>query len=80
MMSILTFCLYGVDKLKAKKGWRRVPEATLHLFELAFGWPGAWVAQQVFRHKTIKKSFRGFFWLMVAANLMIVACVVSLFK
>lgn len=74
VMSLLTFVVYGLDKLKAKKGWWRIPEATLHVLEFAFGWPGAWAAQVVFRHKTYKRSFRVVFWLMVVENLTLVAC------
>jgi uncharacterized membrane protein YsdA (DUF1294 family) len=33
------------------------------------GWPGAVVAQQWFRHKTAKFSFRVAFWCTVALNL-----------
>ncbi|WP_153605141.1 DUF1294 domain-containing protein, partial [Pseudomonas aeruginosa] len=38
------------------------PGVRLHLFELLGGWPGALVAQQVFRHKTRKLSFQLVFW------------------
>ncbi len=34
----------------------------LHLLELLGGWPGAFLAQQVFRHKTRKLSFQLVFW------------------
>lgn len=57
VMSLITFVVYGLDKLKAKKGWWRIPEATLHVLEFAFGWPGAWAAQVVFRHKRISAPF-----------------------
>ena len=33
------------------------------------GWPGALMAQQVFRHKTRKGSYQFVFWLAVLANL-----------
>lgn len=75
-MSALTFCTYAVDKFKAKRGMWRVPERTLHLLELCCGWPGAWAAQRLFRHKSIKRSFRIVFWLMVLLNL--TTCIVAL--
>ena len=45
------------------------------LLSLGFvgGWPGAIVAQQLFRHKTAKRSFRIRFWLSVAANITLFA-------
>lgn len=65
IMSIATWVVYGIDKKRAETGAWRVPEATLHLLELAFGWPGAWLAQRHFRHKTRKVSFQILFWLVV---------------
>jgi uncharacterized membrane protein YsdA (DUF1294 family) len=62
------FLLYGVDKYAARKNWRRIRESTLHLFGLAGGWPGALVAQQLFRHKTAKQPFRRVFWALVGLN------------
>lgn len=56
------FALYWQDKRRAARGDWRTPEARLHLFELLGGWPGALIAQQVFRHKTRKISFQLLFW------------------
>ena len=67
LVSLLTFFLYWRDKHSALKDHWRTPETTLHFFELAGGWPGALVAQQVFRHKTRKLSYQLTFWLIVAA-------------
>ncbi len=69
VMSFVTFCVYGLDKRAARRHSWRMPEATLHLLDLAGGWPGGLVAQQVFHHKTRKRSFRIMFWFTVAANL-----------
>ncbi len=43
----------------------RIPESTLHLFELAGGWPGAFVAQRALRHKTAKTSYQFVFWVII---------------
>ena len=51
-MSILAFLLYGIDKRKAKKGKKRVPELTLLTFAALGGGVGAFLGMQVFRHKT----------------------------
>lgn len=66
--SLLTFVLYWRDKHSALKDRWRIPETTLHFFELAGGWPGALVAQQVFRHKTRKLSYQLAFWLIVVLH------------
>ena len=54
-VNVLTFIVYGVDKWKARRGRWRVPEATLMGLG---GSVGAWLAMQLFRHKTQKKKFR----------------------
>jgi hypothetical protein len=41
----------------------------LHLLSLCCGWPGALVAQQAFRHKSKKESFRFVFWITVILNM-----------
>lgn len=66
--SVLAFVLYGVDKRRAGSGDRRIPESTLHAVALLGGWPGAFLAQRFFRHKTVKVSFQAVFWLIVAAH------------
>lgn len=68
LFSLLSFCLYWSDKRKAQSGHWRVTEARLHLFELLGGWPGALIAQQVFRHKTRKLGFQFICWSIVAAH------------
>lgn len=68
LASVAAFFMYGMDKRAAVRGTWRTPESTLHVLSLLGGWPGALIAQQVFRHKTAKRSFRAVFWLTVAAN------------
>jgi uncharacterized membrane protein YsdA (DUF1294 family) len=65
LMSVIAFALYGHDKKQAKAQGQRTPEKLLHAVELLGGWPGALVAQQVFRHKTRKVSYQSVFWLVV---------------
>ena len=67
-LSLLTFAVYAADKRAAKSAAGRVPESVLHLLELLGGWPGAWVAQQVVRHKSAKLRYRAVFWLIVALH------------
>ncbi len=45
----VAFAAYWLDKFAARTGRWRTAERTLHLFGLVGGWPGALVAQRVFR-------------------------------
>lgn len=65
LVSGVTFIAYAIDKHAATQGKRRTPERTLHTLELAGGWPGAFFAQRMLRHKTRKKSYQIVFWLIV---------------
>ena len=67
-MSALSFIMYALDKSAARRGTWRTAESTLHLSDLIGGWPGALVAQRVFRHKTRKQPFQFFFWTAVVVN------------
>lgn len=67
-LSAAAFVLYALDKTAARRRKRRIPERTLHLLALSGGWPGAWLAQQLLRHKTQKSSFRLLFWGTVLVN------------
>lgn len=66
--SLISFGQYWHDKSRALHGGRRIPENSLHLVELLGGWPGALLAQQIFRHKTRKGSYQLLFWTIVAAH------------
>ncbi len=57
-INVITFILYGIDKLKAKKGKWRIPEATLLLLAVVGGSIGAWLGMKVWHHKTLHKKFR----------------------
>jgi uncharacterized membrane protein YsdA (DUF1294 family) len=74
--SLVTFAAYGIDKSAARRGATRISEQTLLLLGLVGGWPGALVAQQLFRHKTRKRSFRRAFWGTVGANVLVLAAAV----
>ncbi len=57
-VNLLSFALYGIDKLKAKKGAWRIPEATLLLAAFLGGSLGALLGMELFRHKTKHAKFR----------------------
>lgn len=67
-MSVACFIAYALDKSAARKGERRTPESTLLMLGLIGGWPGAVLAQQWLRHKTVKQPFRQMFWCTIAVN------------
>lgn len=56
-VNLLTLFFYAIDKNAAEAGRWRTAERTLHGFALAGGWPAAWFAQQLLRHKSSKASF-----------------------
>ncbi|MBR7150279.1 MAG: DUF1294 domain-containing protein [Oscillospiraceae bacterium] len=57
--NVLTFLLYGLDKLLAKReGARRIRERTLLLAAVFGGSIGAIAGMKLFRHKTLHKKFR----------------------
>ncbi len=76
--SVIAFGAYGIDKAAARRGADRISERTLLVLGLIGGWPGALVAQQVFRHKTRKRSFRRAFWATVGVNVLVLAACVYL--
>ena len=76
--SALCFALYGIDKQRRAAGRDRISESMLLSLGVVGGWPGAIVAQQLWRHKTAKRTFRIRFWLSVAANAAIFAWLTGL--
>ena len=56
-VNLVTFAVFGWDKLMAKWQKRRVPEKTLFLLAGLLGSVGAWLGMQIFRHKTKHTSF-----------------------
>ena len=57
-INIITFMMYGIDKLKAKKGKWRISEATLLMMAIAGGSIGAWAGMRIWHHKTMHKKFQ----------------------
>lgn len=56
-INIIGFLAMGIDKLKAQKGWWRIPEATLMIMCLLGGGIGTITGMYTFRHKTKKMKF-----------------------
>ena len=57
-VNLAAFGLYGLDKLKAKKGLWRIRESTLLLVAALGGSAGALLGMTLFRHKTKHWKFR----------------------
>lgn len=62
------FCFTSAISRPPQKGRWRTNENTLHVFSLIGGWPAAFVAQKLLRHKSRKESFRILFWATVVLN------------
>jgi uncharacterized membrane protein YsdA (DUF1294 family) len=77
VLSLASFMAYGADKSAARRGTSRMSEQTLLTMGLAGGWPGALAAQQLFRHKTRKRTFRRAFWTTIVVNLLLLAALVA---
>ncbi|PXX47488.1 DUF1294 domain-containing protein [Undibacterium pigrum] len=76
-MSVVTLIMYAFDKAEARKRAPRISERALLLCGLACGWPGAVLAQNWFRHKTIKTSFRLAFAVTVIFNCLVLVMFIS---
>lgn len=55
--NLIVLGVYALDKLRAKKGWRRTPEVTLLWLAALAGGPGACLGIFWVRHKTRKPRF-----------------------
>lgn len=57
LVSVAAFAAAAWDKARARRGGRRIPEATLLGLALVGGSPGLVLAMLVVRHKTQKLAF-----------------------
>ena len=53
---LVTFALYGIDKVQAKRKGNRVPNVALHLMAMIGGFVGALFGRIVFNHKSNVRS------------------------
>lgn len=72
VINIATFFWYGIDKIKAYRGSRRVSEKTLWILALMGGSFGALGAMKFFRHKTRKLSFQAMLAVIFALQIVII--------
>ncbi|MBQ8287246.1 MAG: DUF1294 domain-containing protein [Clostridia bacterium] len=57
VINLIAFVMYGLDKRYAKNGQWRIPEANLITVAALYGALGAFLAMQLFRHKTKHLKF-----------------------
>ena len=65
LISAATYFVYYGDKKKARAEEWRTPETIMHFMEMAGGWPGAFIAQRLLRHKISKRSYQWAFWVII---------------
>lgn len=71
ILSVITYFVYASDKVAAQKRQWRTEEASLHLLSFLGGWPGAFYAQRVLRHKSKKIEFQKTYRTTVILNIAI---------
>ncbi len=57
-LNVVTFIVYGIDKLKARRHKWRIPESTLLLLAVVGGSIGALLGMKLWHHKTQHKKFK----------------------
>lgn len=71
--STVGFLFYGLDKLLARTGSRRIAERALLALALFGGSPGALAGMVLFRHKTAKGHFRTVFGIILTIQILGIA-------
>ena len=73
LINVVTFGMYGYDKVISKTDLIRVPEWILHGLDFLGGSPAGLLAQRLFRHKVSKKTFQYISWGVVVIQAAILA-------
>ena len=72
LWNVITFSLYWIDKVKARKNKWRISESTLIVCAFLMGGVGALLGMSLLRHKTKHLKFR----LMIPLSVVINICIV----
>lgn len=75
--NVLTFCLYGIDKRRARRSRWRISEATLLWLAVLGGSLGAWLGMRAWHHKTQHKKFRYGIPLIIIAQIAVALLAIS---
>ncbi|WP_062048132.1 DUF1294 domain-containing protein [Bacillus sp. JCM 19034] len=57
IITVVSYAVMTIDKSRAKRNNRRIPEKTLFVLAWLGGSIGIWFGMKHFRHKTKKRSF-----------------------
>jgi len=79
-INLVTILAYGIDKRSAQSGEWRIPESNLHTLEFLGGWIGALIGQKIFHHKNKKRSYQGFFWMMLIFEIALIFVILKYLK
>ena len=79
-INVITFATFGYDKAISASELTRVPEWVLLALTFTGGTLGALLGRLVFRHKTVKASFRLKFWLVIVVQIALIVLYVLYFE
>ena len=78
IINVIGFLAMGIDKLKAKKDWWRIPEGTLLMITILGGGIGSILGIYTFRHKTKKLKFTvGMPTILISEIALIIYCFIK---
>lgn len=78
IINLIGFLSMGIDKLKAKKNWWRIPEGTLLMITILGGGVGSILGMYTFRHKTKKLKFTvGMPTILISEIALIIYCFIK---
>ncbi len=78
IINLIGFLSMGIDKLKAKKDWWRIPEGTLLMIAILGGGIGSILGMYTFRHKTKKMKFTvGMPTILISEIALIIYCFIK---
>lgn len=77
-LNVVTFFVYGIDKLKARRHKWRIPESTLLLLAVVGGSIGALLGMKLWHHKTQHKKFKYGLPLILLVQVVLIVWIASL--